>query len=383
MPQMAPNTLTARATSQRDETRNASLSACNYPLLPPSVVHSTLMQQETTMKRIGSMLTRARRALKLSNSLPAWLFAGAALAFGHGAFAADVKAAADAKIPVVAAENFYGDVVRQLGGDRVEVTSILSNPDQDPHLFEASPATARALQHASLVVYNGADYDPWMGKLLAASKGAQRTVIVAADLTGKKGGDNPHLWYDPATMPKVAHAVSDALVAADPAHKSAYDANLAKFLDSLKPIDAKVAELHGRYAGVPVTATEPVFGYMADAMGLTMRNLRFQLATMNDTEASATDIAAFERDLRERRVRVLIYNSQATEALTRRMLKLAQQSKVPTMSVTETLPAGKTYQTWMLTQLDALDKALATGGTSGTSGANGTNSVNNAKGKTP
>ncbi|MFM0034245.1 metal ABC transporter solute-binding protein [Paraburkholderia strydomiana] len=329
------------------------------------------------MKKIGSMLIGARRALKLSKYLAA---GAAAFAFGHGALAAD------AKIPVVAAENFYGDVVQQLGGDRVDVTSILSNPDQDPHLFEASPKTARALQHASLVIYNGADYDPWMAKLLAASKGAKRTTIVAADLTGRKSGDNPHLWYDPATMPKVARAVSDALVAADPAHKSAYDANLAKFLASLKPIDAKVAELHGRYAGAPVTATEPVFGYMSDALGLTMRNQRFQLAAMNDTEASAADIAAFERDLREKRVRVLIYNSQATEALTQRMLKLAQQSQVPTMSVTETQPAGETYQTWMLTQLDALGAALAVGGTNGASGANNAKAAKSAssgaKGKT-
>ncbi|APA87137.1 metal ABC transporter solute-binding protein [Paraburkholderia sprentiae WSM5005] len=327
------------------------------------------------MKTIASMFSAAQRSLKQSTSvrthLCSCLLALAALGFGHSAFAAD------AKIPVVAAENFYGDAVRQLGGDRVDVISILSNPDQDPHLFEANPATARALQHASLVVYNGADYDPWMAKLLAASKGTQRTVIVAAELVGRKGGDNPHLWYDPATMPKVARAVSAALSAADPAHKSAYDANLAKFLDSLKPIDAKLAELHGRYAGLPVTATEPVFGYMSDAIGLAMRNQRFQLAAMNDTEASAADIAAFERDLRERRVRVLIYNSQATEALTQRMLKLAQQSKVPTMSVTETLPAGKTYQTWMLTQLDALQKALAAGDTTGSNGAT------SAKGKTP
>ena len=294
----------------------------------------------------------------------------AAFAFSHAAFAAD------AKIPVVAAENFYGDVVQQLGGERVDVTSILSNPDQDPHLFEASPKTARALQHASLVVYNGADYDPWMAKLLAASKGAKRTTIVAADLTGRKSGDNPHLWYDPATMPKVARAVSEALVAADPAHKSAYDANLAKFLDSLKPVQAKAADLHGRYAGTPVTATEPVFGYMSDAIGLDMRNMRFQMAAMNDTEASASDIAAFERDLREKRVRVLIYNSQATEALTKRMLKLAQQSNVPTVSVTETEPAGNTYQTWMLSQLDALGAALAKGD------ANSAKAAAGVKGKT-
>jgi zinc/manganese transport system substrate-binding protein len=296
--------------------------------------------------------------VKSISKLLSYLAAGAAaFAFGHAAFAQE------AKIQVVAAENFYGDVVHQLGGEHVAVTSILSNPDQDPHLFEASPKTARALQHASLVVYNGADYDPWMTKLLDVSKNAKRTIIVAADLTGKKSGDNPHLWYDPATMPAVAHAVNRALVAADPANQAAYDANLSKFLMSLKPIDDKVAALHARYAGVPVTATEPVFGYMSDAIGLTMRNLRFQLAAMNDTEASASDTAAFEKDLRDKRVRVLIYNSQATDALTRRMLKLAQQSKVPAISVTETAPSGKNFQQWMLSQLDSLDAALAAGGT--------------------
>jgi len=296
----------------------------------------------------------------MKNNNPIWKFLARAAASTVLAFTVNHAAhAQSAKIPVVAAENFYGDVVQQLGGDRVDVTSILSNPDQDPHLFEASPKTARALQHASLVVYNGADYDPWMTKLLNASKNAKRTTIVAADLTGKKSGDNPHLWYDPATMPAVARAVSAALASADPANKSLYDANLAKFLDSLKPVDAKVAALRSQYAHVPVTATEPVFGYMSDAIGLDMRNQRFQLAAMNDTEASASDIAAFERDLRERRVNVLIYNSQATEALTKRMLKLAQQSHVPTVSVTETQPAGKNFQQWMLTQLDALGKALA------------------------
>ncbi|AMV41581.1 metal ABC transporter solute-binding protein [Paraburkholderia caribensis] len=298
--------------------------------------------------------------MKKNNSM--WKFLMRAVASTVFVFASGQAAhAQDTKIPVVAAENFYGDVVQQLGGDRVDVTSILSNPDQDPHLFEASPKTARALQHASLVVYNGADYDPWMAKLLNVSKNDKRKTIVAAELIGKKSGDNPHLWYDPSTMPAVARAVSAALASADPAHKAAYDANLAKFLDSLKPIADKVAALRGQYAHVSVTATEPVFGYMSDAIGLDMRNQRFQLATMNDTEASASDIAAFERDLRERRVRALIYNSQATEALTKRMLKLAQQSHVPTVSVTETQPAGKNYQQWMLAQLDALGNALAAG----------------------
>ncbi|TAM03010.1 MAG: cation ABC transporter substrate-binding protein [Paraburkholderia sp.] len=304
---------------------------------------------------VARHLTRA--AARLALTLAATL--AAVSGFAHAAFASDTANTANAAIPVVAAENFYGDVVKQIGGARVDVTSILSNPDQDPHLFEASPKTARALQRARIVVYNGADYDPWMTKLLGATQGGERTIIVAADRVGKKAGDNPHLWYEPRTMPAVARAVSAALVAADPAHKSVYDANLAAFLASLKPIDAKVAALRARYRGVPVTATEPVFGYMSDALGLDMRNLRFQLATMNDTEASASDIAAFERDVRERRVRVLIYNSQATGALTRRMLALAKDSKVPGVSVTETQPAGVTFQQWMLVQLDALDHALA------------------------
>ena len=271
----------------------------------------------------------------------------------------NTASAQTARVPVVAAENFYGDVIRQLGGDHVQVTSILSNPDEDPHLFEASPKTARALQHAALVVYNGADYDPWMDKLLAVSKSNdKRTVIVVAKLVGRKAGDNPHLWYDPATMPAVAKAVSAYLVSADPSHKSDYDARLAAFLGSMKPIDSTVAQLKTHYKGVPVTATEPVFSYMADAIGFEMRNLRFQMASMNETEPSAADIAAFEKDLRERRVHVLIYNSQATGALTKRMLNIAKDAHVPSISVTETLPAKETYQQWMQSQLDTLSGAL-------------------------
>ncbi|WP_186231839.1 metal ABC transporter solute-binding protein, Zn/Mn family [Burkholderia gladioli] len=301
----------------------------------------------------------SRAPLRARSRLIRWFAAGcAALSVAGLAGFAGPAAAQTAKLQVVAAENFYGDVIKQIGGANVSVTSILSNPDQDPHLFEASPKTARALQHANLVVYNGADYDPWMGKLLAASKNATRKTIVVADLVGKKPGDNPHLWYDPATMPAAALAISAALGAADPSHKADYDANLAGFLASLKPIDAKVAALRAQYKGVPVTATEPVFGYMSDAIGLEMRNLRFQLATMNDTEASATDIAAFENDLRKRQVKVLIYNSQAEEPMTKRMLKIAKDASVPTVSVTETQPAGKAFQQWMLAQLDALGAAL-------------------------
>lgn len=261
-------------------------------------------------------------------------------------------------VKIVAAENFYGDVAQQIGGADVSVTSILSNPDQDPHEFEASASTARSLADARLVVYSGADYDPWAVKLLSASKSPSREVIEVAKLVHKKAGDNPHVWYDPGTMPAFAKALAATLSKIDPAHQSDYAAGLAAFEQSMKPLIEKIAALRAAHAGKPVTATEPVFGYMADALGLKMRNGRFQIAVMNDTEPSATAIAAFEKDLRTRAVKVLLYNSQTSEALTERMRKLADDSHVPVVGVTETEPEGKNYQSWMLSQLDALDQAL-------------------------
>lgn len=269
-------------------------------------------------------------------------------------------AAAD-PIPVVAAENFYGDVAAQIGGAAVAVTSILTNPDEDPHLFEASPSTARALVAAKLVIYNGVDYDPWMDKLLSANRAPGREIIVAADLMHRKSGDNPHLWYDPATMPAVAKAIATELGVIDPSNKAAFDKGLATFLESLQPFVEKVKAMHGKYAGSTVTATEPVAGYLAEAIGLKMRNKEFQLAVMNDAEPTAKQVAAFENDLKGHAVKVLLYNNQATEELTKRMQSIALSSHVPVVGVSETEPPGVTYQAWMTKQLDALDKALSGG----------------------
>ncbi len=270
--------------------------------------------------------------------------------------------AGSAPVPIVAAENFYGDLARQIGGADVKVTSILSNPDQDPHLFEADPSTARALKTARIVIANGIDYDPWMEKLLKADAGQGRTEIVVADLLGKKAGDNPHLWYDPATMAVLAKALAADLSEAEPGRKAAFAKAAATFDASLEPLDAKITAMKARYAGVPVTASEPVFGYMAEALGLAMRNKGFQLAVMNNTEPSATDVAAFEDDLTGHRVKVMIYNSQADDQAVKRLVEIAKASKVPVLGVTETEPAGKTYQEWMLGQLDALEHALAGSG---------------------
>jgi len=280
----------------------------------------------------------------------------AALAFA--CIAARPAWAAD-PIRIVAAENFYGDIAAAVGGAHVSVSSILNNPDEDPHLFEASPSIARDLAAARIVVLNGADYDPWVAKLLSANSEADRATIVAADLVGKRAGDNPHLWYDPATMPAVASALAISLDAIDPANTVEYDNNLKRLDASLQQIADKVAVIRTRFGGVEVTATEPVFGYMAAALGLKMRNERFQLAVMNDTEPSARDTAAMEADLKGRKVKVFFYNNQVTDPLTERLLKIANAANVPVVGVSETQPAGKSFTAWMLTQLDATEKALA------------------------
>jgi zinc/manganese transport system substrate-binding protein len=264
----------------------------------------------------------------------------------------------DAKLGVVAAENFYADIVRQIGGDRVEVASILNNPNQDPHLFETTPTIVRQIAAAQIVIFNGAGYDSWMGKLLESAPRADRTVVAVAELVNKKEGDNPHLWYEPTTMPTVARALATAFSRSDPAHAADYAVRLQAFIGSLDRVNRKIEEIRAKYAGVAVTSTEPVFGYMASALGLKVHNERFQTAVMNDTEPSARDIAAFEDDLKEHKVKLLLYNKQTSTKLTQVMLDVAHRSNVVVVGVTETEPMGVSYQDWMLSQLEDLQKAL-------------------------
>jgi zinc/manganese transport system substrate-binding protein len=281
------------------------------------------------------------------------LAAIAGCALGAPAFADPVK--------VVAAENFYGDMASQIGGANVAVTSILSNPDDDPHLFEASPATARALSDAKVVIVNGVDYDPWMEKLLGANKAPGRREILVSALVGRKPGDNPHLWYDPAAMKAAARTLVADLIAVDPAHKADYEQGGAKFLDSLKPLDDKISTMRKSYSGEPVTASEPVFGYQAKLIGLVVHNEKYALAIMNNAEPTPSEVAAFENDLKGKKVKAMLYNAQASEPAVAKLVQLAKDNSIPVVGVSETEPPNSTYQDWMLGQLNALDKAL-TGG---------------------
>jgi zinc/manganese transport system substrate-binding protein len=261
-------------------------------------------------------------------------------------------------VKVVAAENFYGDLASQIGPN-VAVTSILSNPGDDPHLFEVSPGTARAMTDAKVVIVNGVDYDPWIEKLLSAHKAPGRKEIVVGAIVGHKAGDNPHLWYDPAYMKAAAKALVADLIAIDPAHQADYEQGQAKFIDSLKPVDDKIAGMRKSYAGQPVTASEPVFGYQAGLIGLKVRNEKYALAIMNNAEPTPSEVAGFENDLKGKKVKAMLYNAQASEPAVRKLVDLAKANGIPVVGVSETEPPNSTYQAWMMGQLDALDKALA------------------------
>lgn len=264
------------------------------------------------------------------------------------------------RIPVVAAENFYGDIVNHLAGDRVSIISIMSDPNVDPHAYETNAKDAAAVADARLVIQTGLGYDAFIDHLLAASPNPHRTVIVVAALTGHKEGDNPHLWYAPSTMPKVAQAVVDALSQADPQNAAFYQARHRVFQESLRPLTRTVARLHDRHLGAPIAVTEPVFNYMAGALGLhVLTPEAFQKAIEDGVDPPTAALAQMEDQLKKRQVRVLVYNTQTVSAVTRRLRQLADQLGIPVVGVSETEPSGKSYLRWMVGQLEQLDAALS------------------------
>jgi zinc/manganese transport system substrate-binding protein len=273
---------------------------------------------------------------------------------------ASAVAASPSRIGVVAAENFYGDIVGQLAGDRVALTSILSNPTVDPHAYETTARDAAAVANARLVIQNGLGYDTFVDRLVAASPNPHRTLLVVARLTGRRSGDNPHLWYDPATMPALARAVVEVLVRADPAGAAFYRDRHRAVQASLRALARTVGALKARYAGTPVAATEPVFTYMAQAIGLTILTpVAFQKTIEEGEDPPAAATARMEDQLRTHRVRLLLYNTQTVSPVTARMQQLAREVGVPVVGVSETEPPGRSFQQWMLGQLEAVDAALA------------------------
>jgi len=262
-------------------------------------------------------------------------------------------------LKIVAAENFYGGVAQQIAGSSATVTSILTNPNQDPHEFTTNADTAKSVADADIVIYSGISYDPWMDKLLGTPGKPNRVVITVADLINAKDGDNPHIWYDPRTMPALGAKLVEALSKIDSAQASAYQQRLDDFNASMKPELAKIAEIKTAAAGMEVTATEPVFGYMAGALGFKMLNYDFQIKIMNDAEPTASETAGFEKSLTSKTAKILFYNSQVTDPTTDRLQKVAKSSGIPIVGVTETQPPDqKSYVDWMLHELDGVQAAL-------------------------
>ena len=264
-------------------------------------------------------------------------------------------------LDVVASTNVYGDIAAQIGGSHVHVTSVLTNPDADPHLFEPGTKNGLAVAEAKLVIQNGAGYDDFMSKLEAASPSSSRVVVTIADVLGVHGRDaNPHLWYDVPRLPRIAGAIASGLEQADPKHSDAYRAGLDRFTKSLRPLDDEVRRIRTRYAGRPVAYTEPVPGYLLDAAGL--RNLApgsFTRAIENGSEPPPEAVAAMDALIRGRRVDALLYNSQAVSPITTQVRAAARQKGIPVVGVAETIPPHLSFQQWQLAQVRSLERALA------------------------
>lgn len=265
-------------------------------------------------------------------------------------------------INIVAATNVYGDVIQQLGGSRVRVTSILSNPTTDPHTYESSTADAGAVARATLVVQNGIGYDDFMDKLEAASPNARRVVIDVAGTLGYRTGDNPHIWYRPDTMARIAPTIADALARQDPADTALFRANLKKFQSSLQPWLDQIAAIKKRYGGTPVAVTEPVFDYAAQACGLKILTpYSFQAAIMDGNDPAPQDVMLQRNLFSKRQVKVFFYNQQAIAPITVQLLGLARTYHIPVVGVYETRPRDKSYQQWMMAETTAVQQALARG----------------------
>ena len=258
------------------------------------------------------------------------------------------SAAAPGPVNVVASTNVWGDITKQIGGDHVNVTSILSDPNADPHQYEADAKTGAAISKAQLVVENGLGYDDFMDKLLTASPNANRAVLNAADIMKISGSDaNPHIWYDIAKIPDVASAIADQLGKLDPADAGAFTANAKTFTDSLTPL-------------TPVGYTERVPGYLVEAAGLKLATpASFAQSIEDGNDPSVADNSAMDAALTGKTIKVQLYNGQVTSPATDAVKQLAQSSGVPVVGVTETLPpTDKNFQAWQLRQINEITTAL-------------------------
>lgn len=285
----------------------------------------------------------------------------AAAAFSVAAPIASAYAETAGPINVVGVENEYADVISQIGGKFVKVQAIETDPNTDPHTFEASPSVAKQIAAAGLIVVNGVGYDDWADKIMSATPRPNRKVINVQKLLGLPDDTkNPHLWYDPKTMPAVAKAVADGLAELKPSEASYFHASADKFVASLQPWTAAIAAFKAKYENTPIATTEPVSDYLLQAMGFNlMTPFSLEKAIMDGTDPSPQDVTTQNDLFASHKVQVFAYNQQVTDALTKSFLDAAKKAGIPVVGVYETMPApGYNYQSWMLAEVAALQKAV-------------------------
>ncbi len=268
------------------------------------------------------------------------------------------------KIKALGTENEYANLISQIGGKYVEVSAIMSNPNADPHTFEASPTIVRQIDSAILIVQNGLGYDTFMNKIEQASPNLRRQIIDAQTLLRLPDSTgNPHLWYDPENMLLVAQAIARSLSNLEPSNSQYFSLNLSKFINSLTPISQSIANLKAQFKNAPVATTEPVADYLLRACGLDNKTpWALQDDIMNGTDPSPQSISEETHLIEHHQVKALVYNRQVTDSITSSFVDLAKQYRIPIVGVYETMPTpGFDYQSWMLAEINALRSALESG----------------------
>jgi zinc/manganese transport system substrate-binding protein len=269
-------------------------------------------------------------------------------------------------VRVVAAENFWGSIAAQLGGEHAEVTSVISNPATDPHDYEPTAADARTASEARLAVVNGIGYDAWAGDLLAADPSDGRQVVDVGHVTGTAPGGNPHRWYSPADVQRVVAAITAAYQRLDPADRAWFAARRTAFeTTALAPYHALVGEIRSRWAGTPIGASESIVAPLAQGLGLDLVTpASFLDATSEGSDPTAQDKATVDRQIRGGKIRIYVYNSQNSTPDVQQQVAEATARGIPVVTVTETLaPAGDTFQQWQTAELRRIRAALATAAT--------------------
>lgn len=263
---------------------------------------------------------------------------------------------ADGKIKILASLDFYGQTAQKVAGKYGEVTSVINRPGVDPHDFEATVKTAKVASRASLIIYNGLGYDDWMSKLVVNKATNAKVIQVGTTIAGKKDGANEHVWYDPTTMPKLAHQIALELAKIQPEHKQYFLKQAREYQANLKPLTKTVAQLKHNAHGQKVAVSEPVFDYSLAAMGYQISNTHFAKSIEEGSDPSPKDIKQMQTAIKKHQIAFFVENTQSDSNIVDNMVKLAHQNNVPVLKVTETLPAGQTYTSWMLKQYQQLAK---------------------------